>query len=617
MSPQIGLQIQNAKLKQELEKRLGHLELDSIAITKNSKLSDQPHLYISDELTTDPDTPLILIQDTPDYIKLRQVINGGKDVVWLKALPDNDILIEVIKCALEDSVWSQQSILLSREINIKNKQLEQMNLELENIVAQRTHSIAEAKKEAEAKQKKIRRLVVFVQNLSQCETLSDYLENVRQEFRAQFAVTDVFHASESMRGLLSKPKELRLFLANKLSRPVGRVLQLQIYPRLPGSPQSFLLIEHGMDEEKLEEFISFVSERLQILGLALERIFLFDELTKSSIEWEGTFDTLNDPVGIMNVDYKLLRSNSSFGNSQFRSKCHRIFAGSDSICPGCPVQEAAKSGSLKVGEVRRNGRTYRVHSYPVRINEASMVTTVVNHYVDITEDRQLYSRVIQHEKMTALGIMAGHIAHELNNPLTGIRSLCQVLGADPTVADGIKTDLKEIETASQRCQMIIKDLLEFTLQRDENGVQKTSLNDVVNKTLPMLKTAMRFHSSNLDLEEGESKIMANPHLLQQVVFNLVNNSCQAMEQPGTVTITTKAAGGVVTLSISDTGKGISEEHRARLFEPFFTTKPQGEGTGLGLSMSRAIVEKFGGKIDLARTGDEGSCFEISFPEVES
>ena len=608
MNPQVGLLFEDLKLHSAVERAIHDLDLIPVTI---KTLTDVQHICISDKLPDKFSVPLILIRPTlPESLDM---VNEG-DVVWFSKVPDIGTLAEIIKNALEDSVWNQESILLSREINSKNKQLEEMNREMEALVDQRTSSVSEEKRQAENRQKKIRRLVEFVQKLSESETIFDYVDCIRHEFRSNYAVSDVFLVPVEKEKSL---KDVRLGLANMLSRPVGPILQLQLSTKFPNQQtNSSLIVEHGMDDESVNDFVFSATDRLQMMGLALERILLFDELNRSSIEWESTFDTLVDPVGIVDIDFKLLRSNSAFGTATFKSFCHKVFTDSDSICVGCSVVAATQSGKLEIGQIRNKNRHYRVHSYPIRMSQDTTVTTVVNHYVDITEDRLLYSRVVQHEKMMALGIMAGHIAHELNNPLTGIRSLCQVLGADKKIAEKVKKDLSEIESASERCQVIIKNLLEFTLRRDEKGVQKVSLNEVVNKTLPMLKTAIRFHSTEINLTSDERPVMANAHLLQQVVFNLVNNSCQAMIEPGEVTIETRREKGRMYLRVGDTGTGISEENMPKLFEAFFTTKPLGEGTGLGLSMSRSIVEKFGGSISLVKTGPSGTVFEMSFVEVK-
>ena len=156
------------------------------------------------------------------------------------------------------------------------------------------------------------------------------------------------------------------------------------------------------------------------------------------------------------------------------------------------------------------------------------------------------------------------------------------------------------------------------LFRSRQGI--VSLNEVVRRTLPMLKTAMRDHRSEMLLSEKENEIRVEPHLMQQVVFNLVNNACQAMPDPGTITVETS---GEIdpqgrrwsVLKVRDTGVGIPPEIMDSIFEPFFTTKEKGQGTGLGLSMCRSVIEKFGGRIDVESEVGVGTGFTVRLPEV--
>ena len=144
------------------------------------------------------------------------------------------------------------------------------------------------------------------------------------------------------------------------------------------------------------------------------------------------------------------------------------------------------------------------------------------------------------------------------------------------------------------------------------------LNDVVVRTLPMLKTAMREHRSEVVLSEEDTTVRVEPHLMQQVVFNLVNNGCQAMKQAGTITIETDIERDSknrewAVLRVGDTGPGIPDEVLESIFEPFFTTKEKGQGTGLGLSMSRSVIERFGGEILVKTELEKGTIFTVRLP----
>jgi len=146
-----------------------------------------------------------------------------------------------------------------------------------------------------------------------------------------------------------------------------------------------------------------------------------------------------------------------------------------------------------------------------------------------------------------------------------------------------------------------------------------SLNEIVRRTLPMLKTAMRDHRCELNLCEEEYQVRVEPHLMQQVVFNLVNNACQAMKAPGTITIETgriedEKGKAWIVLKVKDTGIGIPPEIIDSIFEPFFTTKEEGQGTGLGLSMCQSVIRNFGGDISVKSSRPGGTEFTIRLPE---
>ncbi len=277
------------------------------------------------------------------------------------------------------------------------------------------------------------------------------------------------------------------------------------------------------------------------------------------------------------------------------------------------MQKAMASGVPQKGQIQVGSRILEVHSYPILLEGGGQITNVVNQYVDITQSRELYLRMLQSEKMGAIGLLAGHIAHELNNPLTGLRSLSQVLIA--TTPEGeLKSDLQEIEKATARSQQIIRNLLDFSAE-GEQARRLTTYDQIVEKTAPMLKAVMRIHRQEFDLETKDAFIEVEPHLLQQVFFNLVNNACQAMKDPGVLSVRSFVEGSKVVLQVEDSGPGIPEAIREKIFEPFFTTKKEGLGTGLGLSLTKKIVESFGGEIRLKSEIGKGSRFEVRLPKA--
>src|SRR5690606_11788032 len=145
-----------------------------------------------------------------------------------------------------------------------------------------------------------------------------------------------------------------------------------------------------------------------------------------------------------------------------------------------------------------------------------------------------------------------------------------------------------------------------------------SLNEIVNRILPLLKTAMSPFQQELNLSEDSVFVDVEPQLMQQVFFNLVKNACQAMKERGTLSIETRVSpeGDRAELIVSDTGSGMAPEILEHIFDFFFTTKSQGQGTGLGLSMSKSIVDQFGGEIAVHSQVGEGSRFSVRLPRVK-
>ena len=380
-----------------------------------------------------------------------------------------------------------------------------------------------------------------------------------------------------------------------------------------GAGEAIVCIENSLSDTEMGPFVDFMVDRIRPLSMALDRVLLENQLSAFSFRWEKTFDGMRDPIAIVDIDYEVVRANRKFSDKFLHQKCFESFANRSAICDGCPVATALAEGRPHSGQIQVDGRIFQVHSYPVQFDQGGNPTNVVNQYVDITQSRELYLRMLQNEKMGAIGMLAGNIAHELNNPLTGLRSLSQVLLQEADKTTHLYSDLIEIEKAAARSQRIIKNLLDFSKGEDQPA-EFISVDEIVERTLPMLKSALRTHRLDVDLQTLDRTVFVEPHLLQQVVFNLINNACQAMKEAGRVRVSSRAINTSVVLEVEDTGPGVPEEFQTRIFEPFFTTKKEGHGTGLGLSMSKSIIEKFGGSIESRNIQPHGACFIITLPQ---
>jgi signal transduction histidine kinase len=234
---------------------------------------------------------------------------------------------------------------------------------------------------------------------------------------------------------------------------------------------------------------------------------------------------------------------------------------------------------------------------------------------DITALRQLERHVAHKDRLSSIGTLASGVAHEVGNPLTGILMVARNLAADPG-ADDANERLAIIVHEAQRIHRIVQSLLTFS-RRDETpvGLQAIAVAGTVRNAAELAK--LETDGCNIDLDlTVDAPAMASPDGLTQVLVNLLNNARQACPRGSTVRVRTRADNGAIHIDVDDEGPGIPEELSERVFEPFFTTKPDGQGTGLGLSVSRQIVEGFGGSLTYQPRGSGGSRFTITLQAYE-
>jgi two-component system cell cycle sensor histidine kinase/response regulator CckA len=233
--------------------------------------------------------------------------------------------------------------------------------------------------------------------------------------------------------------------------------------------------------------------------------------------------------------------------------------------------------------------------------------------------RQKEEALQQALKMDAIGRLAGGVAHDFNNLITGIIGLSQDVHDELPETDVKREDLKEIIRASNRAAALTRQLLAFA-RRDALSPQQINLNETISDIYRMLRRSVGTGIEvKLELAAEPCFLVADPGHMEQILLNLVLNARDAISSKGLITIRTKCVSTepadhkFVRLEVEDTGKGIDKETRRHLFEPFFTTKPKGQGTGLGLATVYGIVKQNHGQISVDSALGKGSCFAIQFP----
>jgi two-component system NtrC family sensor kinase len=332
-----------------------------------------------------------------------------------------------------------------------------------------------------------------------------------------------------------------------------------------------------------------------------------EALRQAAQEWRTCFDAIGDPRAIIRGGCEVVRANASFAR--------RAGVGLAELpglhCEGhafgdlpCPRQHLAESQERVV--TFRN-RAWLMRAFPF----GGGVVVVV--YKDVTQEREVTRRLFQAEKMSALGQLAGGVAHEINNPLGGILAFAQIMSQDERTPDD-RESLRLISDAAMRAKRIVESLLRFSRIPKEHERGSVDLAKVAEDALLILQANLRDGKLTVVRELGSARTVGNANQLQQVIVNLVVNASQAVAGKGRIVVHTgPGAPGRVLVAVTDDGPGVPPDLVERVFEPFFTTKPEGQGTGLGLSICYRIAEEHGGSVRLENPREGGARFVVDLP----
>jgi PAS domain S-box-containing protein len=250
------------------------------------------------------------------------------------------------------------------------------------------------------------------------------------------------------------------------------------------------------------------------------------------------------------------------------------------------------------------------------VDAEGKISGVIISVRDITVERKLEQQVVQSERLAAMGAMIGGVAHELNNPLTSIMGVSELL-QDTETNETSRKQLAMLQQQARRAAEIVQNLTYFA-RPPAPGKSRINLVEVVERTLNLHAYSLRKNNVIVDFlkEAGVPYALGDPHQLMQVFLNLILNAEHAIREvrdKGTLRIRLGKGAGSVWVSFHDDGPGIPKENLASIFDPFYTTKRPGRGTGLGLSICKSVMKEHSGSVEGANAPDGGAVFTVTLP----
>ncbi|MFL5402270.1 MAG: ATP-binding protein [Gemmatimonadales bacterium] len=351
---------------------------------------------------------------------------------------------------------------------------------------------------------------------------------------------------------------------------------------------------------------------------------LYEMVRRSEEEWETTFNALVEGIAVVGHDGSILRANRALSSllevpeSELVGRSFRKLLTSAAEAVGGLIDAAYRRDRTTplVVRLEHSNRVLRLTAAPLTGSEPGSVVILVE---DVTEQRLLEAQIIQNEKMASIGQLVSGVAHELNNPLTSIAGLAELLLERAPHPELPREHLRVIHDQAERAGRIVRNLLTFA----RKGVPEQSavdLNDVVARTSLLIDYELQRHGIELisDLSRDPVVVLGDRYELQQVLLNLVTNAVQAVAgleagKPRRITLSTAKGQGEATLRVRDSGPGVPKHLAPYLFTPFFTTKAPGEGTGLGLSLSYGLVKTHGGALTYEPPPEGGAEFCVTLP----
>lgn len=436
--------------------------------------------------------------------------------------------------------------------------------------------------------------------------------------------------ADSAVAVCAREKKLLNIRAGDESVPVDKEilhkLDSEEYACVPllsmGNVIGVLWVDNKFNRKEIsDEDMKFLSGFADQVASAIEAARLFTKVSMAEAELENIFSSISDMVYFTDRDYTIRNINQAVldkvgleRNDVIGRKCYSVFHGKDKPLHTCPHHSTVETLAPVVREYEDEylKGTFISSTAPMFSPEREFMGTV--HVVrDISEIKGLRVKLQSAERKAALGEVAAKVAHEIRNPLVSVGGFARRLEGK---LDGtLKEYASIISTEAIRLEAILKDILSFVR---EVRMQKkiVNLNDIVSSLIGLMENDFKRNNNKVEINLDKNSLVMNidPDRIREAIMNIIVNANQAV-QKGTVTVSTFREDDKGILEVRDTGKGVSDNAIESIFDPFFTTRTM--GTGLGLAVSKRIVEENDGSIEVEkRAFGSGAVFRVYLPLEE-
>jgi two-component system, NtrC family, sensor kinase len=364
-----------------------------------------------------------------------------------------------------------------------------------------------------------------------------------------------------------------------------------------------------------KEQLEFLDKISDVVAITVERILRLSVLEKLKKQWDAVFSSISDPIIIIDSEYRILSANRSFEELVSKDiremsgrKCYEIFScgKNNAPCDGCNAKKTFLEMSPAGSEVRFGDgqKSYNAWTYPIIENGVSK--TAVQFYKDVSEQVIYREKLLYSEKMAEIGILAGSVAHEINNPVGGVLALLQVMMRELDKNSAMYEDLLEMEKAAKRCKQIVDNLLHFSRRSRDEDIKDIEVSSIFSSMLPLIELQTRHENIVVVLNDNSDgcSVRGVFNELVQVFLNVVNTSVELISKKGTggkISIDINYKNEKLDVLISDNGIALDLN----------VLSGGGEFKSLALFVAKRILKSHNGNIDFERK-DDMNLYKISF-----